>query len=66
MCGEVNETIRNVAAECSMLTGKAYKNYEHDEVSKVLHWKHCEKIGLFRVDELILSEGVTSLRFFVT
>ena len=46
MCGERDETVGHVVAECKMLTQKYYKNWRHDKVAQVVHWRLCKSYGL--------------------
>ena len=48
MCGQQEETIRHVLAECTMLPQKYYKIWRHDKVAQVIHWRLCERFGFER------------------
>ena len=48
MCGEREETVAHVTAECKMLAQKYYKNWRHDKVAQIIHWRLCEKLGFYR------------------
>ena len=37
-CGEREETVGHLVAECKMLAQKYYKNWRHDKVAQVVHW----------------------------
>ena len=43
VCGAADEVVVQVASECSKLAQKEYKQVRHDSVTKMLHWKLCEK-----------------------
>ena len=45
LCGEREETISHVVAECKMLAQKQYKVWRHDKVAQVIHWKLCQRFG---------------------
>ena len=38
MCGEREETVGHIVAECKMLAQKYYENWRHDKVAQVVHW----------------------------
>ena len=46
MCGEREETVGHIVAECKMLAQKYYKNWRHDKVAQVVHWRLCKSYGL--------------------
>ena len=48
MCREREETVAHVTAECKMLAQKYYKNWRHDNVAQIIHWRPCEKLGFYR------------------
>ncbi len=48
MCGEREETVAHVVAECKMLAQKYYKEWRHDKVAQVIHWRLCERLGFER------------------
>ena len=39
MCGERDETVAHVLAECKMLTQRQYNNWRHSKVAQALHWE---------------------------
>ena len=45
MCGETGETISHIMSECSKLAPGGYKR-RHDNVTRMIHWKLCEKFNL--------------------
>ena len=45
VCGASDETVAHIVSECSKLSQMEYKKARHDNVSKMLHWKLCEKWG---------------------
>ena len=46
LCGEREETISHVTAECKKLAQKEYKMWRHDKVGQAIHWKLCQKFSL--------------------
>ena len=48
VCGQVEETVVHIVAECSKLAQCDYKKLRHDNVAKVIHWKLCGKWGFER------------------
>ena len=46
MCGEREETVGHIVAECKMLAQKYYKNWRHDKVAQVVHRRLCKSYGL--------------------
>ena len=44
-CGEREETITRIVAECSKLAQKQYKVWRHDIVAMMIHWLLCKRIG---------------------
>ena len=48
MCGEREETVSHLVAECIALTQKQYKSWRHDMVAQVIHWDLSEKCGFER------------------
>ena len=67
MCGERDETVAHILAECKMLAQCQYKNWRHDKVAQVLHWEICKKYGLpasekwydHRIETVMENEEVT-------
>ena len=45
LCGEREETISHVVAECKMLAQKQYRLWRHDRVGVVIHWVMCQRFG---------------------
>ena len=45
LCGEREETISHVVAECKMLAQKQYRLWRHDRVAVVIHWVMCQRFG---------------------
>ena len=45
LCGEREETMSHVVAECKKLAQKEYKKWRHDKVAQVIHWTLCKKNG---------------------
>lgn len=41
MCGDRDETVAHITAECMVLAQKYYKEWRHDKVAQVLHWHLC-------------------------
>ena len=50
MCEEREETVGYIVVECKMLAQKYYKNWRHDKVAQVVHWRLCKSYGLERGD----------------
>ena len=45
MCGDREETVAHIVAECKMLAQKQYKIWRHDRVATVIHWNLCKQYG---------------------
>ena len=45
MCGERNESITHLIAECKELAQKEYKQ-RHDNIARIVHLELCQKFGL--------------------
>ena len=43
VCGAADEVVAQVVSEYLKLAQKQYKQVRHDNVTKMLHWKLCEK-----------------------
>ena len=48
MCGESDETISHIVAECKKLAQKQYRCWRHDKVAQVIYWDLCEMLGYDR------------------
>ena len=67
MCGERDETVAHILAECKMLAQCQYKNWRHDNVAQALHWEICKNYGLpasekwydHRIETVMENEEVT-------
>lgn len=46
MCGEREETISHVVAECKKLAQKQNKVWRHDKVAAVIHWTMFERYNV--------------------
>ena len=46
MCGEREETVSHITAECKKLAQNQYKNWRHDKVAQVIHWNLCKRFDL--------------------
>ena len=46
LCGEREETVSYITAECKKLAQNQSKNWRHDKVAQVVHWNLCKKIYL--------------------
>ena len=42
LCNERNETVSHIVSECKMLAQNHYKNWRHDKIAQILHWKLCQ------------------------
>ena len=51
MCGEREEIIAHIVSECSKMAQKQYKEWRHDKVAQIVHWKICEKHKIERGDK---------------
>ena len=45
LCGEREETISHVFAECKMLVQKQYRLWWLDRVGVIVHWVMCKRYG---------------------
>ena len=45
LCGEREETISHIVAECSKLAQKQYRLWRHDRVALMIHWLLCKRIS---------------------
>ena len=45
MCGERDESITHLIAECKRLAQKEYKQ-RHDNIERIVHLELCQKFGL--------------------
>ena len=45
LCGEREETVSHIVAECEKLAQREYKMWRHDKVGQVIHWKLCQKFN---------------------
>ena len=43
MCGEREESISHILAECKMLAQNQYRLWRHDKVAQIIHWQFCER-----------------------
>ena len=46
LCGEREETVSHIVAECKKLAQREYKMWRHDKVGQVIHWKLCQKFNI--------------------
>ena len=53
LCGERDETVSHIVAECKMLAQTYYKSWRHDKVAQVIHWRHCHRFKINREDNHI-------------
>ena len=44
LCGKMNETMKHIVLECSMLVRREYKRRK-EWVSRKIHWEICKKVG---------------------
>ena len=44
MCGERDESITHLIAECKKLSQKEYKQ-GHDNIARIVHLELCQKLG---------------------
>ena len=50
MCGERGETVQHIICESKKLVQRQYKR-RHNTVTKLIHWKLCEKYNLERKEK---------------
>ena len=50
LCGEKNETVRQLVCGCKVLAQKEYKR-RHGNIARIVHWKLCGRYNLGRVDK---------------
>ena len=60
LCGVVEETGTDVA-ECPKLTPKEYTQVTHNNVTKMIHWKLCEKWGFQKAEKWYMHKPEKSL-----
>ena len=60
LCGVVEETGTDVA-ECPKLTPKEYTQVKHNNVTKMIHWKLCEKWGFQKAEKWYVHKPEKSL-----
>ena len=51
LCGEREETISHIVAECTKLAQKQYRHWRHDRVALVIHWTLCKRFGFPHSDQ---------------
>ena len=51
LCGERDETVSHIVAECKMLAQKYYQSWRHDKVAQVIHWQLCHRFKINREDK---------------
>ena len=51
LCGEREETISHIVAECTKLAQKQYRHWRHDRVASVIHWTLCKRFGFPHSDQ---------------
>ena len=51
VCGASDKTVAHIISECSKLAQMEYEKARHDNVSKMLHWKLCEKWGFNKAEK---------------
>ena len=52
LCGEREETISHIVADCSKLAQKQYRLLRHDRVTLMIHWSLCKRIGFQQQEKL--------------
>ena len=45
ICGEIDESIAHLIAECKKLAQKEYKQ-RYDNIARIVHLELCQKFGL--------------------
>ena len=48
MCGEREESISHILAECKMLAQNQHRLWRHDNVAQIIHWQFCERYDFER------------------
>ena len=56
VCGAADEAVAHIVSECSKLAQKEYKQVRHDNVSKMLHRKLCEKCGFNKAEKWYIQK----------
>ena len=51
VCGAADEAVAHIVSECLKLAQKEYKQVRHDNVTKMFHWKLCEKWGFNKAEK---------------
>ena len=45
ICGNADETVSHIVAECKLMAQKDYMISRHDTVAAIIHWELCKKYG---------------------
>ena len=51
MCKERDETVAHIVSECQKLAQNEYKIWQHDPISKIIHWELCKKFDIEASDK---------------
>ena len=51
LCGERDQSVSHIVAECKMLAQKYYKSWRHDKVVQVIDWRLCRRFKINRDDK---------------
>ena len=51
LCGEREETISHIVAECTKLAQKQYRHWRHDRVALVIYCTLCKRFGFPHSDQ---------------
>ena len=62
VCGTAGETVAHFVSECLKLAQKEYKQVRHDNVTKIFHWKLCDKWGFDK--EIVYTQARKSFRIW--
>ena len=58
MCGKTSKTICHIVIECLKIGQREYK-IRHYNVSRMVHWKLCEKLSLGKSEKWCLDNPQT-------
>ena len=57
VCGATDETVAHFVLECSKLVQKEYKQVRHENITKMIHWKLCEKWGFSKAKKWYIDKS---------
>ena len=56
VCDGADETVAHIVSETPKLVEKEYKQVRHDNSSKILHWKLCQKWGFNKPEKWYIQK----------